>query len=837
MTNRFFSASLFAVLLAIAAPPASPAGDARDEVIANNEIIGMARAGLAPDLIVAKIRTSRNAFDLSTRAMIALKENGVADRVIDAMLQAAENQSFQPRLDAGRLRLELAGISSGNAAAKTAGIAWIAANREQAIPMVRQAVSDAAPEIRSGAILAIGQIGDRDGLPAIRARLTDPAAQVRRAAAQVLYDLKDDVSISAAEQAVARQLSPLDGYARLLGHAKLTRAAAGLGRVLEASGEAADRIAVAWALGEIGRAGIAGRPALENVLASDPDPQVRREAAEAVAKFGDTRSAVSLQDSCRKDPAIRNTTLAALANYPEATEFLIGVMNLGPDQITADELETARASLYRLTSEDFGLDGRRWTDWFVSRSGLPRTGVDSGLARNRDGVSSRLNRDVDIAAWGIVADSSGIPMAPQVDDRPLVPPGGVQLPLPSDFPAPFMPPQVSSDAPRIRSPDGRQEPPSPPALSAIPDSFANPATPAEDWENASNLRTWSSIADPAPPARSSAETNPSGAGSFGFSNSPLVAPPSTAGAPAGDPDAFAVPSGASSLRPPAVLEPPPPPVAGIVSPLPAGPIPDDDSTDILRGLSLPMPPMDTAADSSFQKPPSSPVAAPIPPEDSPPMFPEWDGAENAFVFPDATPAAAEPIFPNANILSDLADPELTLEMPYIPPSEPAPEPAEQQVETVSSPLPSAPTGIVLEQQPDAFSGGVQFVEPAPGQLVLGEPLAGPGESVGEIGTDFPVAWPGDDTTSPFPNDPPEPPAAVGAGPTDSGFAPFDSIRPPAEATPSGMATIPAPEFPEPEPFDPLKGSSLPPVSSEGLVRSGGGNAPPPLLGGDESRRK
>jgi hypothetical protein len=60
----------------------------RAEVLTNDSVVALVRAGLGPDAVAAKIATSATSFDLSTDALIALKQANVPDAVIAAMLQA-----------------------------------------------------------------------------------------------------------------------------------------------------------------------------------------------------------------------------------------------------------------------------------------------------------------------------------------------------------------------------------------------------------------------------------------------------------------------------------------------------------------------------------------------------------------------------------------------------------------------------------------------------------------------------------------------------------------------------------------------------------------------------
>jgi hypothetical protein len=70
------------------------------EVLTNQSIVEMVKAGLSERVIVAKIRTSPTNFDVRTDALIALKKNGVPEKVIEAVLSpsapAASAESSPP---------------------------------------------------------------------------------------------------------------------------------------------------------------------------------------------------------------------------------------------------------------------------------------------------------------------------------------------------------------------------------------------------------------------------------------------------------------------------------------------------------------------------------------------------------------------------------------------------------------------------------------------------------------------------------------------------------------------------------------------------------------------
>ncbi|MEQ1763050.1 MAG: hypothetical protein ABL984_07890 [Pyrinomonadaceae bacterium] len=66
---------------------------AQDEVMTNDEVISLTKAGLAGSVIIGKIRTSKSNFDMSTDALIKLKQSGVGDDVVGSMLEAKSGRA------------------------------------------------------------------------------------------------------------------------------------------------------------------------------------------------------------------------------------------------------------------------------------------------------------------------------------------------------------------------------------------------------------------------------------------------------------------------------------------------------------------------------------------------------------------------------------------------------------------------------------------------------------------------------------------------------------------------------------------------------------------------
>ncbi len=611
--------TMLAVLMTLVFACAGAAGVSAGEVLSNNDIIEMARAGIAPDVIIAKIHASQGVYDLSTRAIIQLNENGVGENVIKEMLSASVDQSadVSSTISADRISNGLTAVSGGSPETRENALAWFVANRDAALPQVRNRLAETNPGNRAAAALILGRLGDTDSIGAIRNLLTDPTPDVRKNAAHALYLLNDQQAIFAADQALQRQVNPLDGYIRLIGYAKLTGAAGTVGQILAINQETVNRLAAAWALGEIGRPALAGRSALEKALAGDPDPVVRREAALALAKFHDSNSAIDLQNACRTDPAVRKTVLAALADYPEAVDFLVGVMMLGPDQIAVDETETARASLQRLTGQDFGLDGQRWSSWYAQNKALfPSTAVAvspaSASAPIADFPAETATNQADImAAWGIVANSAEIPTAPLPGETAssaatLAVPGlgATTTTASSAASSPWGGSAGALPAWSTGSPTTLDSSASASAVIAIPDSLSQPSDADFAETGTSGLRTWSSDPDrmrnqPTPastPASTFAEV-PGWAPAYEPetpspmpSAAPAISEPSTTSAGVdydtfASSDSFAV-AGGETAAPPAQAQ-------TVQAPVAERPAASEPQTILPQplGISLPLPPL------------------------------------------------------------------------------------------------------------------------------------------------------------------------------------------------------------------------------------------------------
>ena len=76
---------MLVVVVVLAGTLSSTRGSAQD-VLTNDSVIGMVKAGLAESVIIQKIRASPQKFDTSTDGFIKLKQTGVPDKIVEAMI-------------------------------------------------------------------------------------------------------------------------------------------------------------------------------------------------------------------------------------------------------------------------------------------------------------------------------------------------------------------------------------------------------------------------------------------------------------------------------------------------------------------------------------------------------------------------------------------------------------------------------------------------------------------------------------------------------------------------------------------------------------------------------
>src|SRR5262245_62114437 len=63
------------------------------EVLTNDSVVQMIKAGLPEPVVIAKIKSTATKFDLKTESLVKLKKDGVSDKVLEAMVAAGQGSS------------------------------------------------------------------------------------------------------------------------------------------------------------------------------------------------------------------------------------------------------------------------------------------------------------------------------------------------------------------------------------------------------------------------------------------------------------------------------------------------------------------------------------------------------------------------------------------------------------------------------------------------------------------------------------------------------------------------------------------------------------------------
>ncbi|HUP35359.1 MAG TPA: hypothetical protein VNC82_07915 [Candidatus Limnocylindria bacterium] len=86
--KKMMRAVLVLVLVAAVSLSLPGATSIAQEVLTNDSVIQMVKAGLPEAVVIAKIKGTATKFDLKTDSLVGLKKAGVSDKVLEAMLAA-----------------------------------------------------------------------------------------------------------------------------------------------------------------------------------------------------------------------------------------------------------------------------------------------------------------------------------------------------------------------------------------------------------------------------------------------------------------------------------------------------------------------------------------------------------------------------------------------------------------------------------------------------------------------------------------------------------------------------------------------------------------------------
>ncbi len=159
---RWFSRSLLLVLL-VSIP--SPTLGQTKGVLTNADIVKMVQAQLAPDIIRTTIESADCSFDVSPAGLIALKDAGVPDEIIQAMQ--------------GRARARESGAAAGvarGAGPEKSELLAEAKDKEVILRTFKTLAVDASRAVYFGAEQMKAKLSEAKGFPALNIIIVDDPA-------------------------------------------------------------------------------------------------------------------------------------------------------------------------------------------------------------------------------------------------------------------------------------------------------------------------------------------------------------------------------------------------------------------------------------------------------------------------------------------------------------------------------------------------------------------------------------------------------------------------------------------------------------------------------------
>jgi hypothetical protein len=147
--------ALFILFISIAVIHSQEVSQGSQAALTNSDIVQMVKSGLSPELVIAKIKASKTSFDTAPSVLAELKQNGVSESILVAMVEASSAVTIPPppqpdqNLEAARSALRaLRKIAS----ATEVGISYV--NYSPLVAEVKAEVEDALSRMKDGDLKA-----------------------------------------------------------------------------------------------------------------------------------------------------------------------------------------------------------------------------------------------------------------------------------------------------------------------------------------------------------------------------------------------------------------------------------------------------------------------------------------------------------------------------------------------------------------------------------------------------------------------------------------------------------------------------------------------------------
>ena len=175
---------------------------AEDEILTNGSIVKLVKAGMSEEVVINMVKTQPTGFDVTVDGLLALKTNGVSDKIINEMVlyghgaspdltipatdtTNAANNISDPEVE--KLCADLKSDKPGKVADALKRLRTM--NSPEAVPQILPCLTNPKSGVVRDACRTLAVLGDKSIIPSIEPLLTDSRSDVRKDAQDAIDKL------------------------------------------------------------------------------------------------------------------------------------------------------------------------------------------------------------------------------------------------------------------------------------------------------------------------------------------------------------------------------------------------------------------------------------------------------------------------------------------------------------------------------------------------------------------------------------------------------------------------------------------------------------------------
>jgi hypothetical protein len=194
------------------------------EVLTNDSIVQLVKAGKSEEIVVSMIKTQPTRFDLGVDGVLCLKSNNVSDTIIKEMAMrgqipmkppiATTNMITDPAVEKLCEALDQDNPGKVKDALNKLRDKKLRDNASQAVPKILPCLTDSKPDVVREACRTLAIIGNLDAVPALLPLLTHERPDIVREACRTLADIGNKDTIPSLEPLLMNPRSDIRDEAR-----------------------------------------------------------------------------------------------------------------------------------------------------------------------------------------------------------------------------------------------------------------------------------------------------------------------------------------------------------------------------------------------------------------------------------------------------------------------------------------------------------------------------------------------------------------------------------------------------------------------------------------------